>query len=86
MITIDTGDHVFVRPLRETWLVAFCEGGRVHCCGWPHSIVPAAACLLVEKATKAEQRALLRELGNMVSMDARAERARRILRREKVPA
>jgi hypothetical protein len=50
------GDHVYHRPSRETWVVAYCEGDNLCPEGWPDSIARTADCRLVYAATDAEHR------------------------------
>ena len=59
MITIDTGDSVFHRPTRETWLVACVQGDLLSWCGFPEGRAMLEDCLLVEKAEPSARRALL---------------------------
>lgn len=59
---IDTGDTVFHRPSRETWLVAFVRDDRLAWCGWPEGWANVGDCMLVDKASDAERSALLREM------------------------
>ena len=47
----DTGDAVRVPSIDEEWLVAFVEGGRLYCLGWPLSSVPVSECVVIERAT-----------------------------------
>lgn len=79
---IDTGDVVFHRPTRETWVVAYVEGRWLHPCGWPDTMADLRDCLLVERASSAERRRLLRDLADSTSLDCRAEYARARLRGE----
>lgn len=62
MITIDTGDSVFHRPSRETWLVKRVRGDRLEWCGWPPGTAALSDCLLVRKATPDERAKLLKEI------------------------
>lgn len=76
MVTIDTGDTVFHRPSRETWLVACVIGDRLMWCGWPEGQGALADCLLVEKATHAERLDLLHRMAETTGQDARGQFAR----------
>ena len=57
------GDHVFHRPSKETWVVAYADAERdqVSACGWPESINVLSECDLVYACTDAEHEALVRE-------------------------
>jgi hypothetical protein len=79
MISIDTGDSVFHRPSRETWLVACVRGQSLSWCGWPEGRARLSDCLLVNKATPAERRELLEDLAARNSSDHRCLYAREIL-------
>lgn len=72
---IKTGDAVRVGS--EKWLVAFCENGRVWCCGWPLADVAARGVDLARIATPGRALALLCEMAGL--RDARGEYARRKL-------
>lgn len=77
---IDTGDRVFHRPTRETWLVALADGDRVYWCGWPYGTAEMGDCLLTYKATPVERHELLLELAKMNDPgDRRCRHARRVL-------
>ena len=67
----DTGDTVFHRPTKETWLVAFVHGGRLTCCGWPESIAPISDCVLVQKATPEQRFNLIQDMAAMSGSDRR---------------
>lgn len=54
--TIDTGDHVYHRPSRETWVVARVEGDKLYWCGWPPGRADLSDCELVKKATESERK------------------------------
>ena len=73
---IDTGDRVFHRPSRETWIVAYVRDGRLCACGWPESLVPLADCLLVDKATRADRLSLLGAMATGHGADSRTRYAR----------
>jgi len=75
---IDTGDVVFHRPSRETWVVAYVRGDRLCACGWPESLAALSDCLLVEKASEAERMELLRRMAEDGS-DSRGRYARAAL-------
>lgn len=77
MITIDTGDFVFHRPTRETWIVAYVRGDALSYCGWPDGLARLADCLLVHKASQQERTDTLKTLA--ASSGHRAEYARRVL-------
>lgn len=80
MIPIDTGDTVFHRPTRETWLVAHVARDRLFWCGWPEGCAALSDCLLVNKASAEERRLLLEEMRN--SDGIRGRMAREKLERE----
>lgn len=61
-MSIDTGDTVFHRPTRETWLVAHVDGDRLYWCGWPEGTAAVCDCLLVDKAMPATRYGLLVEM------------------------
>lgn len=78
-----TGDEVWApaySPYGETWVVAYCEGGMVHPCGYPNGQIRAELCRLRRAATDAESEALLMELAASTGHDDRHEWARRVLR------
>lgn len=77
---IDTGDTVFHRPSRETWLVAFVRDDRLAWCGWPKGDARVADCLLVEKATESKRAVLLRELADRRDSDMQQWYAQRYSR------
>lgn len=62
MIEIDTGDTVFHRPSRETWLVAHCEHGELMWVGWPEGYARLDDCLLVNKASAESRIRLLHSM------------------------
>lgn len=80
MIRIDTGDTVFHRPTRETWLVAYATDRHVCPCGWPESLADLSDCSLVEKATSAERLGLLEDLAAAGGNDSRVRYAIQALR------
>jgi hypothetical protein len=78
--TIDTGDTVYHRPSKETWLVACVDGDRLSWCGWPEGTAMLADCDLVQKAAPGEKEKLLRTLADMNNQDDhRCRFARRAL-------
>ncbi len=79
MTRIDTGDHVFHRPSRETWLVAYVSGDRLCACGWPESLARLSDCLLVEKASDEARIDLLRSIAGSGGNDSRVRYARAAL-------
>lgn len=77
---IDTGDHVWHQPTRETWLVAYARDGLVFWCGWPYGCADAIHCRLVYKATPVERHKLLLEMAAMNDQsDGRCRHARHVL-------
>ena len=76
MISISTGDTVFHKPSRETWLVACVIGDRLMWCGWPEGQGKLSDCLLVTKATHTERLDLLQQMANMSGNDERSRFAR----------
>lgn len=79
MITADQvrcGDHVFHRPSRETWLVAWAEGEYMAWAGWPNGAAPLRDCLLVYRATDAEHTEAVREWAKAGDMQGDSRRAR----------
>ena len=75
---IRCGDQVFHRPTRETWLVAWCDGERLQWCGWPPGTVPAAECLIVDKATDTYHASLVAEI---LRPETKDDHMRRMVRR-----
>lgn len=79
-----TGDAVFHRPTRETWLVAYVDEARGELvpCGWPMCFARVEDCDLREACTDAESEALLLRLAEMPGQayDARRSWAQRRLR------
>lgn len=57
----DTGDAVRV-PFGEEWLVAFVDGGRLYCLGWPLGSVPVSECIVIERATPEQRQRLLHDM------------------------
>jgi hypothetical protein len=84
-LAIRTGDAVLHKPTGETWLVAYCEGGYVCCCGWPATLAKVSDCELVRKGTDEEWAGLLMSLAVMQpepggSPDCRMLYAKRAIR------
>ena len=77
---IDTGDIVFHRPTRETWVVAYVKGKHLCPCGWPESLAQLTDCLLVEKASTSERMRLLESMAASNYFDSRVRYARHALR------
>lgn len=75
MIHIDTGDTVFHRPSRETWLVAYVRDDRLCPCGWPESLAYVSDCLLVEKASPEARLDVLRMMAASSGSRGRYARA-----------
>lgn len=80
MITIDTGDTVFHRPTRETWVVAHVVRDKLYWCGWPEGCAELADCLLVNKASSVARMSLLEKM--RTSGGIRGRMAREKLERE----
>lgn len=80
--TIGTGDLVFHRPSRETWLVAYVRGRHLCACGWPESLADLSDCLLVEKASADERMELLQSMASGSGSDSRNRYARAALAAE----
>jgi hypothetical protein len=76
----ETGDSVKVSN-SETWLVAYCENGKVVCCGWPCSMVDESECELTKKGTFAEKVDLIMTMAAMPGVDSRGSYARRQIAR-----
>jgi hypothetical protein len=75
-----TGDVVHHRPTDETWVVAFCEDGRVVPMGWPMCFAQESDCELKDAATDVVHALFLNELATMNdTSDARCRYARRLL-------
>ena len=74
---IDTGDLVLHVPSGETWLVAFCEGGKLCACGWPETIADEADCKLVRKASEEQRMSVLSAMSH--SQGIRGDYARRVM-------
>lgn len=74
-----TGDAVKHLPSGEKWLVAWCEGGRVCCCGWPESLAPVSECEMHREGTDAECQELLETIAKSDGGGTRPSYARRIL-------
>lgn len=80
MISIDTGDTVFHRPTRETWLVAYVRDNRLAWIGWPFGESYVSDCLLVNKATLQKRCHLLHSMASIRnSSDPRSIYARATL-------
>ena len=77
----DTGDAVRVPSIDEEWLVAFVEGGRLYCLGWPLSSVPVSECVVIERATPEQRQRILRDMAAS-QCTARSNYARNRLARE----
>lgn len=56
------GDHVFHRPSRETWVVAYVDGPSLAWCGWPAGEAKISDCTLLKRCSDAEHLSILREL------------------------
>jgi len=68
---IDTGDSVYHRPTKETWLVAAVDGDRLYWCGWPPGFADLKDCELKEKASDEKRLKLLKEIASKSTNDAR---------------
>lgn len=64
---IKTGDSVYHRPSKETWLVAYADysNDRLAWCGWPPGTAKLSDCELKESCTNEESLKLINELANM---------------------
>ena len=81
-----TGDVVRHTPTDETWVVAFCEDGRVAPMGWPMCLAKESDCVLMEAASDTTHRIMLEELAAMSkSSDMRCRYARRVLQTPNEP-
>lgn len=56
------GDHVFHRPTREHWLVAYVDGDYLAWCGWPEGEARVADCDLIKECSDEEHLKLLTEI------------------------
>ncbi|MGB0970374.1 MAG: hypothetical protein ACPGVG_05355 [Mycobacterium sp.] len=79
MIQIDTGDTVFHRPSRETWIVACVQDDRLSWVGWPEGMAETRHCLLVKKAGPETKASLLQQMAEMRRDDHRRRYARHAL-------
>lgn len=79
---IETADVVLHKPSGEKWLVAYCRGGYVCCCGWPQSLAPVGDCELIEKGTEQEREELIVQMASCRGgeADSRTYYARGILK------
>lgn len=83
-IEIGTGDIIRHIPSGEKWVVAYCERGRVCCCGWPETLAKREDCELRRKAEPHEVERILNEMKKL--RDSRGEYARRTLAAKVVDA
>ena len=75
-----TGDVVRHEPTGETWVVAFCEDGRVAPMGWPMCLAKESDCTLTDAASDGVHKIMLEELAAMNdTRDMRCRYARRTL-------
>lgn len=59
---IETGDTVYHKPSRETWLVAVVWQNELMPMGWPESIAKVTDCQLVDKGDPDNRLGTLRRL------------------------
>jgi hypothetical protein len=72
---MDTGDVILHRPTGEQWLVAYVQGDRLVCCGWPETAAPVSDCELLEAATPEQRLELLHHMAAMSGSDSRKSHA-----------
>lgn len=70
------GDHVYHRPSRETWLVAYDDGEELAWAGWPDGRARTRDCILIYRATPQEHREAVRRWQESSHRDARCDSRR----------
>lgn len=79
-----TGDIVEFIPGGESWVVAWCDGKRVICCGWPCSIADVSDCAMLEEGKDSDCEDILKSMSEIREhSDPRRIYAENFLRGEK---
>ena len=80
---IRTGDTVFHRPSKETWVVAYATDKHVCPCGWPETLADIGDCELLRSCSDEHNEDMLRILATKRDGDTRQACARAELERRK---